>query len=74
MANEGKFVHPKITPKVIDDVVVEIGPGAGALTEHLVEKAKQVYAFEIDKELKVELDNKFEEKDNCSGLKIYTAT
>ena len=47
-----------------EDVVVEIGPGAGALTEHLVEKAKKVYAFEIDKELKSELDSKFSDKTN----------
>ena len=47
-----------------EDVVVEIGPGAGALTEHLLESAKRVIAFEIDTELKVELDQKFEGKDN----------
>jgi len=47
-----------------NDIVVEIGPGAGALTEHLVEKAKKVYAFEIDTELKEELDSKFSSKDN----------
>ena len=42
-----------------DDVVVEIGAGAGALTEHLVSSAKRVIAFEIDTELMTELDNKF---------------
>ncbi len=47
-----------------DDVVVEIGPGAGALTEHLVSSSKRVVAFEIDKELKVELDSKFDGKNN----------
>lgn len=47
-----------------DDIVVEIGPGAGALTEHLVEKAKKVFAFEIDTELKEELDKKFGDKNN----------
>lgn len=31
--------------------VLEIGPGTGALTEHLVKHAKNVLAFEIDKEM-----------------------
>ena len=31
-----------------NDTVVEIGPGMGALTESLLQKAKTVYAFEID--------------------------
>ena len=31
-----------------DTVVVEIGPGMGALTEELVKRAKKVIAFEID--------------------------
>ncbi len=34
-----------------DDVVVEIGPGAGTLTRELGLKAGKVYAFEIDKNL-----------------------
>ncbi|WP_188207372.1 16S rRNA (adenine(1518)-N(6)/adenine(1519)-N(6))-dimethyltransferase RsmA [Alkalibacillus aidingensis] len=31
-----------------DDVVIEVGPGIGALTEQLARQAKYVYAFEID--------------------------
>ena len=31
-----------------DDIVVEIGPGLGNLTEYLLERAKKVIAFEID--------------------------
>ncbi|MDD3725792.1 MAG: 16S rRNA (adenine(1518)-N(6)/adenine(1519)-N(6))-dimethyltransferase RsmA [Candidatus Ratteibacteria bacterium] len=31
-----------------DDVVVEIGPGMGALTDGIIEKVRDVYAFEID--------------------------
>ena len=34
-----------------DDVVLEIGAGAGALTRHLNKVAKKVVSFEIDKEL-----------------------
>ena len=33
-----------------DDVVVEIGPGLGFVTEHLVKLAKKVYAIELDEE------------------------
>ncbi len=35
----------------VDDTVVEIGCGIGALTELLCENAKQVYGFEIDSSL-----------------------
>lgn len=34
-----------------DDTVLEIGAGAGTLTRALAEKAKKVYAFEIDRNL-----------------------
>lgn len=44
-----------------DDLIIEIGPGAGALTEELVEKSK-VLAYEIDKELQITLEEKFKNK------------
>lgn len=34
-----------------DDVVVEIGPGLGFVTEHLVKLAKKVYAVELDEDM-----------------------
>ncbi|MCT4565637.1 MAG: 16S rRNA (adenine(1518)-N(6)/adenine(1519)-N(6))-dimethyltransferase RsmA [Maledivibacter sp.] len=34
-----------------DDIVVEVGPGIGTLTQYLAEEAKQVLAIEIDKTL-----------------------
>ena len=34
-----------------NDVVLEIGAGAGALTKHLDKRAKKIVSFEIDKEL-----------------------
>ena len=34
-----------------DSVVLEIGPGAGALTEAILKRAKKVVSFEIDREL-----------------------
>lgn len=42
--------------------VIEIGPGLGALTKHLIEKANKVLAFEIDKDLIPILTNKFGDK------------
>lgn len=33
-----------------DDTVLEIGPGAGFVTENIVQKAKKVYAVEIDED------------------------
>ncbi|PYS99000.1 MAG: 16S rRNA (adenine(1518)-N(6)/adenine(1519)-N(6))-dimethyltransferase [Acidobacteria bacterium] len=41
------------------DVVVEIGPGRGALTEKLVERKAEVFAFELDTELARELKERF---------------
>jgi 16S rRNA (adenine1518-N6/adenine1519-N6)-dimethyltransferase len=38
-----------------NDVVLEIGPGYGALTKHLVAKAKQVIAIELDHDLALQL-------------------
>ncbi len=45
-------------------VVLEIGPGKGALSLCLIEKAQEVYAFEIDKSLKQYLDVLEEEHNN----------
>ncbi len=42
-----------------DDVILEIGPGKGALTEKLLEQAKLVIAVEKDRELFVMLQEKF---------------
>ena len=45
-----------------DDLIIEIGPGAGALTEELVLKSK-VLAYEIDKDLEEGLKEKFKDYD-----------
>ena len=34
-----------------NDLIIEIGPGAGALTKELVKKGSDVICFEIDKRL-----------------------
>ena len=41
-----------------NDLIIEIGPGAGALTEELIKKS-QVLAYEIDNDLEEILRNKF---------------
>src|SRR5947209_15727716 len=40
---------------VSDSVVVEIGPGRGALTETLVKRASRVIAIELDRKFAAEL-------------------
>ena len=47
-----------------EDHVIEIGPGKGSLTEHLVRGAGRVTAIEKDNRLKTFLDEKFEESAN----------
>lgn len=56
------FLEPAWVEKVIraigpqpDQAFVEIGPGAGALTRPLAERAQSVTAFEIDRDLAAEL-------------------
>ena len=34
-----------------DDIVVEIGPGLGALTQEILDRGNQVYAYEIDEDM-----------------------
>lgn len=38
-----------------DDVVLEVGPGTGSLTKHLVKRVRQVIAVELDEALAAEL-------------------
>lgn len=53
-----------------NDIILEIGPGLGALTERLVEKAKKVYAVEIDKTLYKYLSEKFS---NYNNIKLINS-
>ncbi len=60
------LVDNNIVNKIVDkaevlkkDVILEIGPGLGALTERLVEKAKKIHAIEIDTRLYSYLKEKF---------------
>jgi 16S rRNA (adenine1518-N6/adenine1519-N6)-dimethyltransferase len=52
------LIDPHVLNKIVaataitgDDVIVEVGPGIGGLTEALAEKAKKVIAVEIDQRL-----------------------
>jgi 16S rRNA (adenine1518-N6/adenine1519-N6)-dimethyltransferase len=48
----------------VGDLVLEIGPGKGIITEELVKKAGKVVAIEIDKNLVEYLKNKFKDNEN----------
>lgn len=49
-----------------DSYVLEIGPGAGALTQLLAERAKRVIAVEIDRRLEAVLAETLADYDNCA--------
>ena len=49
-----------------DDKIIEVGPGAGALTKRLIKKGVSVTAFEIDESLKQFLDKL--ESDNLNVI------
>lgn len=59
-------IASSITPSK-DDLIIEIGPGAGALTKELIKKECDVICFEIDKRLENTL-NKLESDNN--NLKV----
>lgn len=49
-------------------IVIEVGPGIGALTEQIAKVAKHVYAFEIDQRLLPVLDDTLSPYDNVTVL------
>lgn len=49
-----------------DDLVIEVGPGGAILTRELASVAKNVLAYEIDVDLKDELNKKLKSYDNVS--------
>ncbi|MFX1312254.1 MAG: 16S rRNA (adenine(1518)-N(6)/adenine(1519)-N(6))-dimethyltransferase RsmA [Promethearchaeota archaeon] len=53
-----------------DDIILEIGPGLGALTEKIVEKVRKVYAIEIDQRLCSYLENEYS---NYNNIEIINA-
>lgn len=53
-----------------DDIVLEIGPGKGALTRHLLEKTEQLITVEIDKRVAEHLEKRFERESSTGRLQI----
>lgn len=47
-----------------DDCVVEVGPGAGSLTEHLVGRVRKIILIEFDKRLAAHLADRFSHRDD----------
>lgn len=52
------------------DIVLEIGPGTGNLTEKLLQAAKKVIAFEVDPRMVAELTKRFQNSPLQSKLEI----
>lgn len=51
-----------------DDMVLEVGPGIGTMTQYLCENAREVVAVEIDKNLIPILEDTLSEYDNVSVI------
>ena len=51
-----------------NDHVIEIGPGSGCLTEHLIHACRQLYAIDLDKDCVAFLREKFE---GASQFKVF---
>ena len=64
--NKNEILNKIIEVSNIDenDEILEIGPGQGALTNLLVERAKKLTCVEIDKDLEAGLRKKFSSKEN----------
>ncbi|MEP7103313.1 MAG: 23S ribosomal RNA methyltransferase Erm [Candidatus Dojkabacteria bacterium] len=50
------------------DVVIEIGPGKGALTEHIINHCGKLLAIEKDKDLHIKLSESFSEQSNIEFI------
>ncbi len=57
-----------------DDTIVEIGPGRGALTEKLIDKAGHVIAIELDRDLVTMLEERFPQAKNFTILEADALT
>ena len=65
------LIDPHVLEKIMDgaeisknDLVIEIGPGIGTMTQYLAERAGQVIAVEIDEKLLPVLDDTLKDYDN----------
>ena len=64
-ANVARWIVEQIDPRP-EDTVVEVGPGTGALTEHLVGRVKKVILVEFDARLAEYLTNKFANREDVT--------
>lgn len=69
------LLDENIIHKIVDSAnidqntgVIEIGPGLGALTKHIVKLAKQVLVYEIDTDLIPYLNEFFDQRENFTLL------
>ena len=70
------LINPRFIKRIIDvaeidekDVVLEIGPGLGALTENIVDKCKKLIAVEIDQKLVQILRERLKDHKNIEVIK-----
>lgn len=57
-----------------DETVIEIGPGRGALTSHLIERAGRLVAIEFDRDLVRLLEERFGARDNFALIQADALT
>jgi len=62
-ANVARWIVEQLEPQ-LEDTVVEVGPGTGALTEHLVGRVKRVILVEFDARLAAYLKEKFNARED----------
>lgn len=62
-ANVARWIVEQLEPQA-EDTVVEVGPGTGALTEHLLGRVKRVILVEFDARLAEYLTEKFSARDD----------
>ena len=55
-------------PLSVNDLVIEVGPGGAILTQELAKRVGKVLAYEIDEDLKLELEKKLSDYSNVTVL------
>ena len=71
------LINDSVVNKIVEsaeitknDLVIEIGPGLGNLTEFLLEKAGKVIAIELDQRMLEILNDRFSLYDNFEIIKL----
>ena len=66
--NVSAWIVDQLKPSV-KDVVIEVGPGLGALTEHLAGRVKKLYLVEVDGRLATYQKEKYADRDDVEVIK-----